>query len=165
MSYITLESINDSPLSTVVGMVVSTILVFSMFGAMSHVWRRPGSTAMRFLSASFILTVFIAIASLLIHMFIAPSFNAASRNEDAFAHAYGIDNIVFTDKSDYGELMGAVRNGSPSTSIFTATDRKNGNIGSYKVVIDSHHRLQLFMAGNTHSSGGFVLQTADYKDK
>ena len=117
------------------------------------------------LSASFILTAFIAIAALLIHMFVAPSFDAASRNADTFAHAYGIDNIVFTDKSDYGELMDAVRYGSPSTSVFTAADRKNGSIASYKVVIDSHHHLQLFMAGDTHSSGGFVLKTADYKDK
>lgn len=162
MDYITLESTADSPLSIVVGMVVSVILIFTMFAAMSHEWRRSESTIGKILSASFILTAFIAIAVLLIHIFVAPSFDAASRNADTFTNAYGIDNIAFTDKSDYGSLMGAVRNGTPSTSIFTATDRKNGSIGSYKVVIDSHHHLQLFMAGNTHASGGFVLKTADY---
>ena len=45
---------------------------------------------------------------------------------------------------------GAYKIGIPriaGLNLFTAADRKNGGIASYKVVIDSHHHLQLFMAG------------------
>ena len=165
MNYITLESVDNSPLSALMFIFVSIILVASMIAMIQHAWdseSTPPSTIGKILSATFIFTVFMAVAVLLIHLFVEPSFDSASRNEDAFTNAYGIDDIVFTNKSDYWDLMSEVRTADPGTSFFTATDKKSGKIASYKVVIDSRHHLRLFVNANDRSSGNFVLEKADY---
>jgi uncharacterized membrane protein len=162
MDYIVLESVSPSSMwSSLIGMTVATALFFTMIAAVNHEWRRNGSTAKRFFSASTVLAAFIGIALLLVHLFMAPSFEAASRNADSFTKAYAIDDLSFTNRNDYASLMSSVRNDLPSTSVFTATDRRDGSINSYKVVIDSSHRLKLFKIGEASSTKTHAVKTVD----